>query len=134
MSSPEEENEILDLRKMEDVFACLEAVAMAQAMLSSVDPDTAAELEKVTAALGALALLIDQGDLVQVVEKTVEVAGGGAAEAAPAQAPLPPVSEERGISDLVEFFGGGKGRDSRQHNADREDDRIVDILTGETIR
>lgn len=133
MSSAEEENEILDLRKMEDVFVCLEAVAMAQAMLSSIDPDTAAQLEKVTEALGALSLLIDQGDLIQVVEKKVEVAGGGAAEAAPAQAPLPPVSEERGISDLVEFFSGGKGRDSHKQDADH-DDRIVDILTGETIR
>lgn len=133
MSSAEEENEILDLRKMEDVFVCLEAVAMAQAMLSSIDPDTAAQLEKVTEALGALSLLIDQGDLIQVVEKKVEVAGGGAAEAAPAQAPLPPVSEEQGISDLVEFFSGGKGRDSHKKDADN-DDRIVDILTGETIR
>lgn len=129
MSSSEEENEILDLRKMEDVFACLETVAMAQALLSTVDPDTADELEKVTAALGALSLVIDQGDLVQVVEKTVEVPGTAG------QQPAAPSSDsgERGIDDLVEFAGGDKLTDS-YHPPSDDDDAIIDILTGEKIR
>jgi hypothetical protein len=132
MSSAEEENEILDLRKMEDVFACLELVAMAQAVLSSVDPDTAAELEKVTEALGALSLVIDQGDLVQVVEKTVEVAGPAGAQGAVPQAESPPSSGKRGIDDLVEFASGGKSKEAYAPPSD--DDGIVDILTGEKIR
>ncbi len=127
MSSDEEVNEILDLRKMEDVFACLQAVAMAQAVLSSVDPDTASELEKVTEALGALSLLIDQGDLVQVIEKTVEVAGAGG------QPDSPPSSGDRGIDDLVEFASGGKS-DHSYTPPSGDEDGIVDILTGEKLR
>lgn len=132
MSSDEDENEILDLRRMEDVFACLEAVAMAQAVLTSIDPDIAAELEKVTAALGALSLLIDQGDLVQVVEKTVEVSGGAAGQEAPTQPVAPETSGKRGIDDLVEFASGGKSKRSQASSS--EDEGIVDILTGEKIR
>ncbi len=132
MSSSDEENEILDLRKMEDVFACLEAVAMAQAMLSSIDPDAANELEKVTEALGALSLVIDQGDLVQVVEKTVEVPGGGGDKAPVGPEPTPPTGE-RGIDDLVEFVSGGKSKEAYKP-ASEDDDAIIDILTGEKIR
>ncbi len=131
MSSSEEENEVLDLRNMEDVFACLEAVAMAQAVLSSVDPVIADQLEKVTAALGALSLVIDQGDLVQVVEKvvekTVEVPGTGG------QPAMPHTTGERGIDDLVEFVGGGRSDDVYVPPSD-EDDGIIDILTGEKLR
>lgn len=132
MSSDEDENEILDLRRMEDVFACLEAVAMAQAVLTSIDPDIAAELEKVTEALGALSLVIDQGDLVQVVERTVEVPGGTGGQAAPTQSVSPGTSEKRGIDDLVEFASGGKSKRSQATSS--EDEGIVDILTGEKIR
>ncbi|MEN8256786.1 MAG: hypothetical protein ABFS09_02885 [Thermodesulfobacteriota bacterium] len=131
MSSSDEENEILDLRKMEDVFACLEAVAMAQVVLSGVDPDTANELEKVTEALGALSLVIDQGDLVQVVEKKVEVPGEGGQAAA--QPVAPPASGKKGIDDLVEFVGGGKPKGTHSMPRDKEEG-IVDILTGEKVR
>lgn len=132
MSSSEEENEILDLTKMEDVFVCLEAVAMAQAVLSGVDPDTAEQLEKVTEALGALSLVIDQGDLVQVVEKTVEVAGPGG-QTAPAK-PAPPLPTGKvGIDDLVAFVSGGEHMDAYTPPSD-EDDGIIDILTGEKLR
>ena len=122
MSSSEEENEVLDLRKMEDVFACLEVVAMAQSMLSSVDPHTAEELDKVTQALGALSLASDQGDLVQV-------AGPGGS----AQPAMPVTFGERGIDDLVEFISGGKPTAPYVFPAD-EDDGIYDILTGEKLR
>ncbi len=132
MSSSEEENEILDLRNMEDVFTCLEAVAMAQAVLSTIDPDTADELEKVTAALGALSLLIDQGELVQVVEKTIEVPGAGG-QSAPAKPAMPVTIGEHGIDDLVEFVSGGKPTEAYVSPAD-EDDGIYDILTGEKLR
>lgn len=133
MSSSEEENEILDLRKMEDVFACLEAVAVAQAMLSSIDPDIAGQLEKVTAALGALSLLIDQGDLVQVVERTVEVPGTGGQDGS-SQPVMPPPTGEWGIDDLVEFVSGGKAKDSPVSAKDDDDEGIIDILTGEKLR
>jgi hypothetical protein len=134
MSSSEEEPEILDLRKMEDVFACLEAVAMAQAMLSSIDPDAAEALEKVTSALGALSILIDSDELVQVVEKKVEVPVSAGGQAAPSQ-PAPPAQDsgKRGIDDLVEFVGGGKSSDHRGSSS-KDEDGIVDILTGEKIR
>ncbi len=127
MSSSDEENEVLDLRKMEDVFACLEAVAMAQAVLSGVDPDTAQQLEKVTEALGALAMVVEQGELVQVVEKEVEVPGKGG-QAPPASAP-----KEKGIDDLVEFAGSGKKKGGSGLPSDKEEG-IIDILTGEKIR
>lgn len=134
MSSSEEENEILDLRNIEDVFACLEAVAMAQAVLSGVDPATADQLEKVTAALGALSLLIDQGDLVQVAEKTVEVPGvGGHNSVAQPQSSTPSDSRKGGIDDVVEFADSNKKTGSHVSPSEK-DDGIVDILTGEKIR
>ncbi|PLX48022.1 MAG: hypothetical protein C0613_12115 [Desulfobulbaceae bacterium] len=131
MSSDEEEYEILDLTKMEDVFVCLEIVAMAQAMLSSVDQESAAELEKVTEALGALSVRIDQGELVQVIEKQTASA---AADQGPSPEPvMPPTTGERGIDDLVEFVQGGKSTEA-YHPPSDEDDSIVDILTGEKLR
>lgn len=132
MSASAEEKEVLDLRKMEDIFACMEAVAMATAMLSSVDPHSADELNKVIQALGALSVLVDQGDLVQVVEKRVEVAGpagqGGAAQPA-----MPLTMGGRGIDDLVEFIRHPQSTPSALAPAESED-TIYDLLTGEKLR
>ena len=137
----DEDDDILDLRKVEDVFACLEAVAMAQAVLMGVDPDTASGLEKVTEALGALTLVIEQGELVQQVEKIVEVEKVvekvvEVPVPASAQSPPAPREEKRGIDDLVDFVNASKPQSSvaTPRPADEEDDAIIDILTGERVR
>lgn len=128
----DEDDDILDLRKVEDVFTCLEAVAMAQAVLMGVDPDTASGLEKVTEALGALTLLIEQGEMVQQVEKIVEVPAPDPAQSIPA-----PREEKRGIDDLVDFVNEGKPQSTvatpRPADEEDDDDAIIDILTGERI-
>lgn len=113
MSAADEENKIYDLTRVEDVFACLEITAMAQEALITTEPEIAADLEKVTEALGALSITIEMGDLVQVVEKVVEVekvAGPKPGQGGP-------------IIDLVDFS-----------DDDEYDDSIIDILTGEKIR
>ncbi len=132
MSASAEEKEVLDLRKMEDIFACMEAVAMATAMLSSVDPHSADELNKVIQALGALSELVEQGDLVQVVEKRVEVAdlGGQGGAAQPA---MPVTIKGRGIDDLVEFNRHPQATPAALSPAESED-AIYDLLTGEKLR
>ncbi len=115
MSAEDEENKIYDLTRVEDVFACLEITAMAQAALEMTEPEIAAGLEKVTEALGALSITIEMGDLVQVVEKIVEVE-----KVVETAGPKP---GQRGpITDLVDLTD------------DEYDDSIIDILTGEKIR
>jgi len=134
-----DDDDILDLRKVEDVFACLEAVAMAQAVLMGVDPDTASGLEKVTEALGALTLVIEQGELVQEVEKIVEVEKVvERVVEVPAAAPAAPTAsrEKRGIDDLVDFVNADKPQSNvaTPSPATDDDDAIIDILTGERIK
>lgn len=130
MSSSDDENQIYDLTKVEDVFACLEATAIAQASLSMTDPDAAANLEKVTEALGALSLVIEMGELIQVVEKVVEV------EKEVQVAVQQPV-QMGPINDLVEFATPAPDySDTKSPRTvdDDDDDAIIDILTGEKIR
>lgn len=132
MASEDDENQIYDLTKVEDVFACLETTAMAQASLMLTDPDVAAGLEKVTEALGALSLVIEMGDLVQVVEKVVEVEKIVEVEK---EVALPP-SPAGPINDLVDFANPlpdyAQTRGPTEFSDD--DDAIFDILTGEKIR
>lgn len=133
MSDTDDENQIYDLTKVEDVFACLEATAMAQASLSTIDPDAAANLEKVTEALGALSLVIEMGDLVQVVEKVVEVE-----KIVEVEKKVPEVKRETGpINDLVDFANPAPDYShipSPSTGTPDDEDAIVDILTGEKIR
>ncbi|MDA3833912.1 MAG: hypothetical protein PF495_10985 [Spirochaetales bacterium] len=130
MSESDEESQIYDLTKVEDVFACLEATAMAQASLVMTDPDAAAGLDKVTEALGALSLVIEMGELVQVVEKIVEV------EKTVEVAAKRPVHSGP-INDLVDFAHPLPDYSTTKTPTDINDDYddgIVDILTGEKIR
>jgi len=144
MSDNEEiDEDILDLRKVEDVFACLESVAMAQAVLMGMDPDTGSMLEKVTEALGALTLVIEQGELVQQVEvekvveveKIVEVERVVEKEVA---VPAPSPAKSTGslsTDDLVDFVNATKPQSdvATPKPADEDNDAIIDILTGERI-
>ncbi len=136
MSSVDEENQIYDLTKVEDVFACLEATAMAQASLMMSDPDVAANLEKVTEALGALSLVIEMGELVQVVEKVVEVEKIVEVEKR-VEVAIPTSPVQTGpINDLVDFVTPKTDYSGTQtpSNPSDDDDSIFDILTGEKIR
>lgn len=136
MAAADEENEIYDLTKVEDVFACLEITATAQAALEMTDPDVAAGLEKVTEALGALSLVIEMGDLVQVVEKIVEVEKQVEVERVVEVESRQPVHSGP-IDDLVDFAhpASDYSKTKTPSDADDEyDDAIYDILTGEKIR
>jgi hypothetical protein len=126
----DKEDQVYDLTRAEDVFACLEATAMAQASLLVSDPDAAAGLEKVTEALAALSLKIETGDLIQIVEKRVEVEKKVEADISP------PVATGS-IDDLVDFstptpdYSAVK---TPSQVSDEEEDVIIDILTGERLR
>ena len=137
MASSDDENQIYDLTKVEDVFACLEATAIAQASLMVTDPDAAANLEKVTEALGALSLVIEMGDLVQVVEKVVEVEKI-VEVVKEVQVAVAQPAQTGPINDLVDFSTPApdysKTKAPSTVEDDNEENAIFDILTGEKIR
>ena len=60
MSTGSDTNKSYDLRKMEDIFSCLEIITMARGILYPVDANLAARLEKVSDALSAFSLIVDE--------------------------------------------------------------------------
>ena len=130
-----ENNEyIYDLRRIEDVFACLEILGFAQGALYGVDPNLAQRMEKVIAAMGAFSELVAEGGL----------------QEAPRQTPQPAASSEPDllsteVSDAISDLTGGvvsphqKGSADTSAAAEKEspvdtDEEIVDILTGEKVK
>lgn len=144
------DDKVYDLRRIEDVFACLEAISMAQGVLFGVDPALAARLGKVTEALGAFSELVAEGGLEpqpapQAPAQPGQLASGApvapvqsqSAATQPQQPPVSPVAplqqDKHGFVDLV---GGGVLSDSSHTDKGLEpsSDGIVDILTGKKIK
>lgn len=127
------DDKVYDLRRIEDVFACLEAISMAQGVLFGVDPALAARLGKVTEALGAFSELVAEGGL----EPQPAPVQSQSAATQPQQPPVSPVAplqqDKHGFVDLV---GGGVLSDSSHTDKGLEpsSDGIVDILTGKKIK
>ena len=116
-----------DLRKMEDIFSCLEIITMARGILYPVDENLAARLEKVSDALSAFSLIVDEtsfspnedlssrsSNVSQKEHITMDVASGKAVDP---------------LDLLTDFPQPGRGKKSTD-----DDDSIIDILTGEKIR
>ncbi len=136
---------VYDLRRIEDVFACLEVISMAQGTLFSVDPALAASLGKVTEALGAFSELVAEGGLEPqpAPEQPAQPAMPQHAQPAPVspiqpqsvvppqqQPPVAPLQQDKhGFVDLV----GGQN-DASTKGLEPGSDGIVDILTGKKIK
>lgn len=123
MSVEKKGSRTYDLRKMEDLFTCVEIVTMARGALYPVDTKLASRLEKVSDALSAFAMNMEAGP------------------------PEPDQNEERGgkeieqnPSDLLSDFpvSSESWKESPQSEKEREfkanDDEIIDIITGERIK
>jgi hypothetical protein len=127
---------VYDLRRIEDVFACLEIISVARGVLFGVDPELARRMAKVSDALGALAQLVMEGGL----GAPAEAAHGGPAEAAESDRTIEQLPPDV-FSDMTVHMR--KSQPVRQETAPpgREIDGaagehhgIVDILTGERIK
>lgn len=131
---------VYDLRRIEDVFACLEVISMAQGTLFGVDPALAASLGKVTEALGAFSELVAEGGLEPQPAPPQPTAPVSPAQpqsvVSSQQPPVTPATslhyDKHGFVDLV---GGGAWRESDSSKGlDPDGDGIVDILTGKKIK
>ncbi|MBC8317567.1 MAG: hypothetical protein H8E41_06645 [Desulfobulbaceae bacterium] len=134
MSTGGDANKSYDLREMEDIFSCLEIITMARGILYPVDAGLAARLEKVSDALSAFSLVVDEMQF-----------ASGQAESVMSQksAPREQFSLDAGRGgkgldplDLLSDFpqSGRSSKKSGAKNMSDDDDGIVDILTGEKIR
>ena len=134
MGSEDNGGQVYDLRRIEDVFACLEIISIARGALFAVDPGLARRMEKVSDALGAFSQLVMEGGLEDMAEQRPvedEADQGPAAEMA-----------DSVMSDLTMGVkttpapAAAEPADSRRKKEDAGDEEsgIVDILTGERIR
>lgn len=129
---------IYDLRRIEDVFACLEIISIARGAMFSVNPELARRMEKVSDALGAFAQIVMEGGLNAAPGTALSAEPVRPPEAAPAEGRLG--MEMDVFADLTAGVGssrkptvsadsGGKGS-----SGGGVDEGIVDILTGERIK
>lgn len=136
MGSDSNRGQVYDLRRIEDVFACLEIISVARGALFGVDPGLARRMEKVSDALGAFSQLVLEGGLADMAGDMAEerASDGGPAASPVAEAP------ENVFTDLtgnVKTAPGAKDApraDRKKAVAGDEDNGIIDILTGERIR
>ncbi len=141
MGADGDSGQTYDLRRIEDVFACLEIISIARGALFGVDPQLAGKMEKVTDALGAFSQLVLEGDFEQASQEEVHQPQIIPPPTAPQQDALPVEErEDKGFLDLtINRKGGSKAapvaKSSAQSSKDISgDDGIVDILTGERIK
>jgi len=119
MGSDGNGGQVYDLRRIEDVFACLEIISMARGALFGIDPGLARRMEKVSDALGAFSQLVMEGGLADLAEERDEEP---AVAAAPETAPAAPGTKDAPRSDRQKADAGDG------------ENGIIDILTGERIR
>lgn len=136
MGSENSAGHVYDLRRIEDVFACLEVISVARGALYGVDPELAGRMAKVSDALGALAQLVMEGGLDGLTEENEARPAGGPTDKTIEQQ-LPPnifsdmtVHVKKAPAAPQETSAGNRqaGNDADEPNG------IVDILTGERIK
>ena len=127
-------SESFDLRKMEDIFACLEVITMARGALYPVDPNLANRLEKVSDALSAFSIIVDEG-LLAPPSDSVPIQKQQAAPKKEFSLDVEGGKDSQPLDILSDFPQQGKGgKPEKSRPRDDEDEGIVDILTGERIR
>lgn len=136
MGSDSNGGEVYDLRRIEDVFACLEIISIARGALFGVDPGLARRMEKVSDALGVFSQLVLEGGLADM--------GGDAAEDRPAEAaPAENTVVEAPDNIFADLTVHVKTTpvaqkapqpDRKKAGGGDEENGIIDILTGERIK
>lgn len=129
MSTGDDVNKSYDLRQMEDIFSCLEIITMARGILYPVDANLAARLEKVSDALSAFSLVVDEAPF----PPAQDLAGREQQAPRKEQFSLDVGSgkDSEPLDLLSDFPQKGKGTGGKSFD---DDDGIIDILTGEKIR
>lgn len=139
MGSEGNGGQVYDLRRIEDVFACLEIISMARGALFGIDPGLARRMEKVSDALGAFSQLVMEGGLADLAEERDDEPAVAAALETPPAAAVP----ENIFADLtndVKTTPAAPGTkdaprsDRQKADAGDGENAIIDILTGERIR
>lgn len=147
MGSDNNGGQFYDLRRIEDVFACLEIISIARGALFSVDPDLAKQMARVSDALGAFSQLVMEGGLADM-EDEPEEEPAVKVEKVKTAAEAPPVSPIDEVPDNVfaDLTVNGQATPAapqarqipqaaaRQTDAEDEEEGIIDILTGERIK
>lgn len=136
MGSESGSDYVYDLRRIEDIFACLEIISIARGALFGVDPKLAARMEQVSDALGFFSQLVLEGGLGESLEEKQVM------EDVPDFVPSSSDGSQSEILDLTVDLPASSGKPagnsvrSSSLSSDRPEDdgSIVDILTGEKIR
>ncbi|MCK9294421.1 MAG: hypothetical protein M0P70_05010 [Desulfobulbaceae bacterium] len=138
MGSEGNGGQVYDLRRIEDVFACLEIISMARGALFGIDPGLARRMEKVSDALGAFSQLVMEGGLADLADERADEPAVAAAPETPAAAV--PENFFADLTNNVKTTAAAPGTkdaprsDRQQADAGDGENAIVDILTGERIR
>ncbi|MBU0908407.1 MAG: hypothetical protein KKA54_10065 [Proteobacteria bacterium] len=131
---------VYDLRRIEDVFACLEIISIARGTLFGIDPVLSRRMEKVSDALGAFSQLVLEGGLADLADERAEEL---AVEAGPAEETQDVEVPENIFSDLTINVKttptatptqDTPPADRKKAGAGDEENGIIDILTGERIK
>ncbi|MEW6291524.1 MAG: hypothetical protein AB1545_16935 [Thermodesulfobacteriota bacterium] len=136
MGSDSNRGQVYDLRRIEDVFACLEIISVARGALFSVDPGLARRMEKVSDALGAFSQLVLEGGLADMgVDMAEERARDGGSAASPVvEVPENVFADLTGSVKTTPVAKEAPRADREKAGGGDEDNGIIDILTGERIR
>ncbi|MEW6521551.1 MAG: hypothetical protein AB1461_19305 [Thermodesulfobacteriota bacterium] len=139
MGSDSKGGQVYDLRRIEDVFACLEIISIARGTLFGVDPALARRMEKVSDALGAFSQLVMEGSLAELPEYRADepAVPPGPAAAAVNEAPENIFADLTMNVKTTPVAPGVKETprsDSKKAEAGAGENGIVDILTGERIK
>lgn len=140
MGSGNNNEQVYDLRSIEDVFACLEIISIARGVLFGIDPELADKMSKVSDALGAFSLLVLEGKLIEPP---------GAASCQQEVEPCMPNTRQKDDPQGGIFFdltatrkptpvssalGDSPPPVKKKIGTDDSDTGIIDILTGERIK
>lgn len=135
MSEEKKDSRTYDLRKMEDLFECVEIVTMARGALYPVDPGLASRLEKVSDALSVFSMNMDI-DSFETEQNTAD--SGRKAQEDMSPGDKKEIHSDQDPFDLLSDIPASsksRGNSRSQQRRDSEgEDGIIDIITGKKIK
>jgi len=132
--------QVYDLRSIEDVFACLEIISIARGVLFGVDPELSSKMGMVSDALGAFSQLVLEGKLVEPSEvpspqQEVETCLPDTRRKDDLQGDMfIDLTATRKPSSLSSVSSDLTRPVKKKTGIDERDTGIIDILTGERIK
>lgn len=130
---------VYDLRRIEDVFACLEIISIARGALFGVNPEIAGKMEKISDALSAFSQLVLESGVAEPIEIVPEMQRRD--KQAPAANPvagmagniLTDLTDKQKTTRASSLFTKTSHQEKNKTETGDMETGIIDILTGERI-